>query len=396
MDASVIREVGRIRADFPMLAEWTHMNCGGMAPLPHSVGAELLRVPQTVVSEGPLQLLGHEESFLRHDAAREVLARFINASADEIAFTTQFSTAVNIVIEGMTWAEGDEIIVSGEEHPALLIPVLNLARRRGLRVRRMPVSHDADEMLEEFRARLTPRTRLVAVSHVTTDSGITLPVHEMTRLAHEQGSLVLLDAAHSLGQFRVDVKALDCDFYAMVGYKWVMGPYPSAALYIKRDLLDDIDVTWTGSRATVGGGTQMELDDLEWVDGARRFEYGGRPFSYDTAMAAGIEYVETLGLDAVAAHSRRLAEMFRDGLAGIPGAHLKSPHDPDRMTGIAAVALDGVTGVDLSAILRDRYRFVTRPALRGTSVRISFAAFIDDHDVERLLKTLGMIVREGS
>ncbi len=280
--------VGTIRDDFPMLAEWRHFNCGGMAPMPISVGAELLRVPTAVINDGPLQLLAHDESFLGIETARANLARFLGADPDEIAFTTQFSTAVNIVVEGFPWQEGDHFIVTDQEHPALLIPLINVARRRGLTFSRIPVSDDPAEMLASLDELWTDRTRLVAVSHVTTDSGTLLPAEEMTRIAHERGAKVLFDGAHSAGQFPLDLHALDCDFYAIVGYKWLLGPYPSAALYIRRSMLDQIEVTWTGSRATKGGSVTMGTEDLEWIDGATRFEYGGRTFSYDTAMVEGM------------------------------------------------------------------------------------------------------------
>jgi selenocysteine lyase/cysteine desulfurase len=263
-----------IRKDFPTLAHWTYLNCGGMAPLPESVGAEWLRVPQAVVAEGPLRLQAHDEEFLQIEAARATIARFIGADPDEIAFTTQFSTAMNIVVDGLPWQAGDEIIVTDQEHPALLIPVLNMARRRGLTVRRIPIAPSADEMLASYRELLNERTKLVAVSHVTTDSGTILPAAEITRLAHEHGALVLFDGAQSLGQFPVDVHALGCDFYAFVGYKWLFGPYPSAGVVIRRGALDRVEVTWTGSRVTTTGG--VDMDSVAFIPGAERFEYGGR------------------------------------------------------------------------------------------------------------------------
>src|SRR6478752_5471120 len=170
--------IGSIRNDFPMLAHWLHMNCGGMAPLSTSVGDELLRVPKEVIEIGPSRLLAHDEDFLRIETARATLASFIGADPDEIAFTTQFSTAVNIVVEGLHWEAGDEIIVTDQEHPALLIPILNMVKKRGLVIKRFPVTHDPEEMLASYRALLTERTRLVAVSHVTTDSGDRLPAAE--------------------------------------------------------------------------------------------------------------------------------------------------------------------------------------------------------------------------
>jgi selenocysteine lyase/cysteine desulfurase len=384
--------IGSIRDDFPMLANWRHFNCGGMAPLSKSVGAELLRVPQEVIADGPGRLLAHDDDFLQIEAARARLARFVGADLDEIAFTTQFSTAASIVIEGLDWKEGDEILVTNQEHPALLIPLANMARRRGLVIKRMTVSHSADEMLASFRELLSSRTRLVAVSHVTTDSGDRLPAEEITKLAHDQGALVLFDGAHSLGQFPIDLHALGCDFYAMVGYKWVLGPYPSAALYIRRDRLDEVDVTWCGSGMTTGGSVTMGVEDLHWVPGARRFELGGRTFSYDTAMATGIAYVENLGLDAVQAHARALTAQFHDGLARIPGSKIESPTDLNDTNAIATASFASVGGAALSAALRDRFRIIQRPALRATSVRFSLAPFIEPADVDFLLESIATVV----
>jgi selenocysteine lyase/cysteine desulfurase len=357
--------IGRIRDDFPMLAHYTHFNCGGMAPLSTSVGAELLRLPLAIIQEGPARLLARDDEFIGIEKARAQLAAFIGADPDEIAFTTQFSTAVNIITEGLAWQPGDEVIVTDQEHPALLIPLMNAVRRHGLKVSRIPVSHNADAMLTSFQALLTHRTKLVAVSHVTTDSGTRLPAAEITRLAHECGSYVLFDGAHAVGQFPVDVHALGCDFYALVGYKWLLGPYPSAALYLRRGLLDQVEVTWCGSNMTQTGSVTMGVEDLQWIPGARRFEYGGRTHSYDTAMAAGLSYVDRLGVAAVAAHAQHLTAYLHEALKRVPGAHIHSPLDLRQTTGIATISLDKLDGMALSTALRERWQMIHRPALAG-------------------------------
>ncbi|MFZ4657264.1 MAG: aminotransferase class V-fold PLP-dependent enzyme [Caldilineaceae bacterium] len=386
--------INTIRHDFPMLAHYTHFNCGGMAPLANSVGAELLRLPTTIIAEGPGRLLARDDEFIGIEKARARLAKFVGADVDEIAFTTQFSTAANIVVEGLAWQPGDEVIVTDQEHPALLIPLMNVVRRHDLKVSRIPVSHNADEMLSSFQAVLTDRTKLVAVSHVTTDSGTRLPVEEMTRLAQARGSYVLYDGAHSAGQFPLDLHALGCDFYAMVGYKWLLGPYPSAALYIRRDRLDHIDVTWCGSNMTQTGSVTMGVDELKWIPGAKRFEYGGRTYSYDTAMVAGVAYVETLGVETVAAHSRHLTAYLHEQLQRVPGVHIHSPLNLRDTAGIATISLDRMDGVKLSTALRERWQMIQRPALRGTSVRISLAAFIETRDVDYLVDSLVTLATE--
>src|SRR4051812_48862909 len=168
-----------IREDFPALAHITHLNTGGMAPLPRPVIAEWLRIPQQVAEYGPVRLQAHDEELTRDAASHQTVAALLGVDASELAFMTQFSTAVNIVVEGLPWQAGDEVIVSDQEHPALLTPVLNVARRRGVVVRRLPVVDDDNAMLSGLAALLGPRTRLITLSHVTTETGTRLPVAQM-------------------------------------------------------------------------------------------------------------------------------------------------------------------------------------------------------------------------
>ena len=274
----------------------------------------------------------------------------------------------------------------------MLTPPLNLARRRDLTIRRLPVSESEDAMLAGLESLLTPRTRLLTASHVTTETGTRLPVAEMARLTHERGALVFYDGAQSLGQIPVDVRAIGCDFYAVVGYKWLFGPYPSAALYIRRDALDRVAVTWTGSRATETARIDMAMDDMTVIPGARRFEYGGRVFAHDSAMAAGADYVARLGIDAVEGHARHLTEYFHDALTRIPDLRIESTRDLRRATGIATIGVPGIDGPTLSAALRERWDILTRPALRGASVRVSIAAFTNEQDLDALVEGVAAVV----
>jgi selenocysteine lyase/cysteine desulfurase len=385
--------LGTARQDIPALAHVTHLNTGGMAPMPRAVGDELLRLPAHVAEYGPGLLLAHAEELTRADWTHRQLAAFLGADPDEIACTTQFSTAVNIVVEGLPWQAGDEVLITDQEHPSLVTPLLNIARRFGVVIRRAPVSPDPATFLAGFAARLSDRTRLVAASHVTTEDGTILPAEAITRLAHERGALVLFDGAQSLGQFPVDVRAIGCDFYAFVGYKWLLGPYPSAGLYIRRDLLDRVGVTWTGSRATTSGG--IDMTELDFIPGARRFEYGGRVFAHDSAMAVAATYVADLDLEAVAAHAHRLAGHLHRNFARIPGVAVRSQANPNDGTGIVTFSLEGVPGTTLALALRERWNILTRPALGGSSVRASVACFTAEADLDLLAEAVETVEREG-
>jgi selenocysteine lyase/cysteine desulfurase len=138
----------------------------------------------------------------------------------------------------------------------------------------------------------------------------------------------------------------------------------------------------------------MGVDELKWIPGAKRFEYGGRTYSYDTAMVAGVAYVETLGVETVAAHSRHLTAYLHEQLQRVPGVHIHSPLNLSDTTGIATISLDRMDGVKLSTALRERWQMIQRPALRGTSVRISLAAFIETRDVDYLVDSLVTLATE--
>lgn len=385
--------LGTARQDVPALAHVTHLNAAGMAPLPASVGKELVRQSQHVAEYGPGLLLAHAEELTRADWAHRQLATLLNVDPDEIAFTIQFSSAVNIVVEGLHWQAGDEVVITDQEHPSLVAPLLNAARRFGIVIKRAPVAQDPAAFLDGLAALLTDRTRLVAASHVTTEDGTVLPAEAMVRLAHERGALILFDGAQSLGQFPVDLRALDCDFYAFVGYKWLLGPYPSAGLYIRRDRLDELDVAWTGSRTTLAGG--IDMTELDFIPGARRFEYGGRVFAHDSAMAEGAAFVAQLDPEAILAHAQRLSGYLHRALDRIPGARIHSPRDLNQATGIVTFSLDGIPGTEVAPALRERWNILTRPALNGTSVRASIACFTNEADLDLLAEAAATIRSEA-
>lgn len=380
----------KVRDEFPGLGHYIYLNSGGCAPMPKSVIAEQMRILQHLAEYGPASILvagKTKEEFTRSNAVHETIADFLGVGADEIALFTQFSTSVNIVIEGLAWRPGDEVIISTEEHPALLIPLFNLARRRGLVVKRMHLSSFGDEMVSSLSSLLNPRTRLIALSHVTTETGTRLPVSEMSRLAHQNGTLVFYDGAQALGQFPVNLSEIDCDFYGFVGHKWLFGPHPTAGLYVRRSLLDQIEVTWTGSEVM-----DREMYDMDWLEfrkNARRFEYGGRPYADEAGLAAGVAFVAGLGVENIEKHVMNLVSCLRDALSRLHRIHIDSPaQDQNSATGILTFNAEGINGEALAARLREHWKIYTRAALNKKSVRVSIAAFTNEDDLDMLVQGL--------
>ena len=275
----------------------------------------------------------------------------------------------------MDWNAGDEVIVTDEEHPTGIMVWRNLEKERGIKVRKMPIPEDREEMLAGLDALINERTKLVCISHVTTDTGTRLPAREICDLAHERGVPVAMDAAQSAGQFPIDLRDMDVDFYAGTGHKWLLGGWGTGYFYIRRDWIERLKVSWTGSQA--GTLDRSTMDDLQFLDSAHRFEFGGRHTVLYGAMGKAIEYIDDVGIDTIEERSTQLADRLKAGIAEIPGAVLRSPESHEFSTGIVTVSVDGMSGDDLNSQMLERWNILGRPALQQGAMRLCCAFFTE-------------------
>ncbi|MBC7261780.1 MAG: aminotransferase class V-fold PLP-dependent enzyme, partial [Chloroflexi bacterium] len=214
-------DVEAIRAGFPALNREIYLNAGTYGPLP-TVVADTLRDWYTMLEqEGPWAPPAVKRSHEECETTRRKVADLLGADPEEIALTRSTSEGTDIIGYGIRWREGDEVIVSDQEHEGCWIVWQSLSRRYGIRVRVLPLTEDQDELLSRLEAMMTPRTRLVFLSHVSCQSGLRILPAPIGRLVHEHGAFFMLDGAHAVGQFPVDVRALNCDFYTGCGHKWL-------------------------------------------------------------------------------------------------------------------------------------------------------------------------------
>jgi selenocysteine lyase/cysteine desulfurase len=342
------------------------------------------------VGDGTLPL---SASLYTSQVTRQTLAALIGASADDIALTRGVSDGMSIVLNGFDWREGDELIITNEEHPAYMTPATNLMQRKGVVVKMLQTVYDGDELVKRLQSLITPRTKLVALSHVLTDSGTRLPAQELTHAAHEFGVPVALDGAHAVGQFPVDVKEIDADIYHVLSYKWTLGPYSVGFMYCKPDVAQAMDVAITGARSEKK--LTWNPPSLEYPDTARRFEYGPFPALLFDAWATSAEYLGGIGFDAIARQSRARAQQLRDALKDINGARIFSPADADLGTGVVQFGIEGLDGGFISEMLRQRWNIHQRGThIRFSGVRISCAFFMSEQELETLMEALATIARD--
>jgi len=289
-----------------------------------------------------------ERSTAQYEQARQKVQHLLSAAhSHEIVFTSGTTAAINLVAHsfGATLQAGDEILVTEMEHHSNIVPWQQLAQRRGVVLKWAEVGDDGQLDLEHFRQCLGPKTRLVALTMVSNVVGAINPVPQLIQWSHDCGAKVLLDAAQSVPHLPVDVQQLDCDFLAFSGHK-LLGPSGVGVLYGKQDLLDEMP-------PFLGGGNMIETVTTAGFTPAglpAKFEAGTPPIAEVIGLSAAIDFLQSIGLDAIDRHEQALAARCLEQLREIPGLRLLGPRVGGRV-GLVAMSAAGINSQDLARFL---------------------------------------------
>ena len=398
----------RAAADFPILAE----------ALPS--GKRLVYLDNAATTQKPTSVLEASDAYYRHananvhraihtlsqrataqyEGARDKLAAFLNASSrDEIVFTRGTTDGINLVANCYgrpRLSKGDEILLTELEHHSNIVPWQMVAEATGASIVVVPIQDDGSVALEDFRAKLSDRTKIAAFSHISNALGTVLPVKEMVAAAHEAGATTLVDGAQAVAHARVDVQALDADFYVMSSHK-LFGPTGFGALYGKRALLEAMPPYQGGGdmieRVSFSGTTYNEIP--------YKFEAGTPNIAGAAALGAGIEYVEQFDMAEVFAYEHDLVARATEAMEAIDG--LRIIGTAPGKAGIISFVMKGVHAHDIGTLL-DESGIAIRtghhcamPVMERFDVpataRVSFALYNTQADVDALIDGLGSIQR---
>jgi cysteine desulfurase/selenocysteine lyase len=351
-------DLNRIRRDFPILGTRVHdhplvyLDTAASAQKPRAVVEAMTRFIETDyanVHRG-VHALG-ERATEAYEQARVRVARFLNArSPGEIVLTSGATAAINLVAG--SWGEanlraGDRIILSALEHHSNIVPWQLLRDRRGIEIAVAEVDDEGNFDLAAFGRLLGPRCKLVAVAHVSNAIGTILPVGEIVSLAHAAGAKVLIDGCQAVPHQPVDVRALDCDFYAFAGHK-LYGPTGIGALYARAEILAAMP-PWQGGGEMI---RTVTFERTEFADPPARFEAGTPNIVGAVGLAAAIDYVESVGLPAIGQHERALLAHGTMVLSRLNG--LRMIGTARQKSGILSFVLDGIHPHDAATLLDRR------------------------------------------
>ena len=316
-----------LRHDFPILSRKVNGK-----PLIYLDNAATSQTPRAVVEAVDEAYYGRranvhrgvhtlsQEATAAMEATRERVRRFINAdSSDEIIFTRGTTEAINLVASsyGSLLKSGDEIILTVMEHHSNIVPWQLLQSRTGIVIKVVPIHADGSLDLDVYRSLFTERTRLVSVCHVSNVLGTVNPITEMAAYAHSHGALICVDGAQAVAHERVDVKALGADFYAFSSHK-MYGPAGVGVLYGRRDLLEAMP-PYQGGGEMIG---RVSFEGSTWADLPYKFEAGTPDYTGAAAFSTAIDYMDSVGIEAIAAHEHELLEHATDAMLSIPGLRI--------------------------------------------------------------------------
>ena len=332
-----------------------------------------------------------------YEGAREKVRNFIGAtSTKEVIFMRGTTTAINTVAASYGDAnvsEGDEIVITYMEHHSNIIPWQQLAKRKNAVLKYIDLEEDGTITIENVRKAITEKTKIVSVMHVSNVLGVVNPIKDITKIAHEHGAVMVVDGAQAAPHIKVDVQDLDCDFYAFSGHK-MCGPTGIGVLYGKQRHLEAMEpVEFGGEMIDFVGLQESTWKELPW-----KFEGGTPIIAGAIGLAAAIDYLESIGLEAIEQHEHELAAYAMEQMSKIEGLTIYGPKDPSKRAGIVTFNLNDVhphdvaTVLDMQGIAVRAGHHCVQPLLTYLGVqstaRASFYFYNTKKDADRLIEAI--------
>lgn len=373
----------KVRSQFNILDGMTFMNNGTEGPVPRVVLEANERYFREI-AENPSNNYRREEV----DAVRAVVARFVGAEAGEIALTRSTTEGMNIFAHGLDWKAGDEVIYCTHEHGGGIGVYTTLAKRVGVKpvVIEIPSPpQSVDQIVGLYEKAITPRTRVIMVSHITYVTGLVTPVKELAELAHRRGLLISVDGAHPLGLMDLNLKDMSVDHYAAAGQKWLMCGTGTGVCYIKRDVQDRV---WP----LMGPPGDPKA-------GAKKYEaFGQRDVPSALGMTAAVELQVAIGKGNIEARARALSARFRAGLSDISGVKMWTSEDPRFSAALTLFSVRDLPMANVQQAILNRDRIYIRTMTTGNlnACRAATHIYNMPEEVDRLLASVRHVSENAS
>ncbi len=359
------------------------MNNGTVGPLPKPVFNTLIKTFK-VQATHPVDVYTYLPA--KKEEVRAKIAQFVNASPDEIAIVRNTTEGMNFVANGLDMQPGEEVLISSMEHPGGTHPWKIKEKRCNIKVTEVSIGlppQSVDEFVGQFEKAITPKTRIISMSHTVYISGLIAPLKELCTMAHDRGLLVAADSAHGIGMLDLDLPDMGVDFFCTSPYKWLGAPTGVGVFYVRKQAQDKLWPTICTS-------------GWDNPDSARKFEtLGQRADALIIAVGEAVDFQNYIGKSRIEKRVKSLAAHFRQQLKAISGTRLLTSEDPYISGGLTAFSIEGVEPLDIVEHVRQKYNIVIRTvgsSAKGTyGVRVSTHMYINHSEVDLLLKGIAEV-----
>ena len=335
-----------------------------------------------------------------YEDSRRVVADFIGAnSPEEIIFTRNTSESLNLVAYSYgldNVSEGDEVVISVMEHHSNILPWQMVCRKKNAKLVYLEPDEEGVISKEEYESKITDKTRVVAIGHVSNVMGVTNPVKEIAAYAKSKGAIVVVDGAQSTPHMRVNVQELGADFFAFSGHK-MLGPMGIGVLYGRKDLLENMSPFLTGGEMI----EYVTRTDATYAELPHKFEAGTVNASGAVGLAEAIRYLQNVGFEAIEAQEQKLTALLMEGMSKLPYIKIYGSKDPKKHCGIVTFTIDGVHPHDISSVLNDDHVCIraghhcAQPLMQfigaGSTARASLYFYNTEEEVKIFLEKLANV-----
>lgn len=362
--------------DFLFAPELVYLQTGSLGPTPRPVMERTIAAWKELELNPSFYGYGAQEHAM-DDVVRAGAARFLGCRTEEIVVTRCTTEGMNVLAQGLTFAAGDRILTTDQEHPGGRHCWDYVAKRYGVAIDVVPIppgENDAQAIVDRFAKAITPRTRLLSFSHLLSSTGLRMPVAQLSALARSHGCLAVVDGAQAVGAIPVDVKALGCHAYATSGHKWLLGPKGTGLLYLSEELGDRVDIVSAAPKyAAYGDGT------------------GVTSIPSVLGLGAAVEYVSAIGMDRIEAHNLGLRNRLFAALHDVPKIRVVSAPAGPLASGLVTFMLPAeLESRAFQLTMREKHNVELKmvPKVWMNGIRVSTHLFNTEQDVDRLIAVL--------
>ena len=386
----------QVRASTPVTREYIYVNAGFCGARTTAVGDAMKRRIDFEELHGPTTRLVMDERAALTKRLREATAQMMGADVDEIAITGNTTEGVNIGVNGVALKPGDGVVTTNIEHGGGMIPAYWTRRRYGTELSIVPIEYDngSGEIVERFDQAINDTTKLVILSEISYATGQTLPLAEITRLAHARGATVVVDGAQTGGHIPIDAHALGVDAYAIPAHKWLCGPEGLGMLYVRRDRIADLDPVKVSGRAAASYDFEGHFEAKQ--DDVTKFEVSTNSTPVVAGTLVAVEQYLESGPQAIWDRVRALTRYAEQQFGAIPGVELTGGRTEATRSGLFFFAVPAIDPGHLAAYLQGEAKIVCRSVRQVGSVRLSLHVYNTEAEIERIAELVAVAAKAGN